>query len=98
MVQDTLLTLIQSAKSVFHPSSPETLKNFEKYVYENRVDIFTQPDGNIQVRYQKKVPDEEAEETDLSQFSEELLKASTEKASDSEDSDEEDTTSYSSIE
>lgn len=98
MVQDTLLTLIQSAKSVFHPSSAESLKNFEKYVYENRVDILTQPDGNLQVRFQKKVAVDEMESTDFSMFSEELLKASAENLADPEDNDDDDTTSYSSIE
>lgn len=95
MVQDTLLTLIQTAKSVFHPSSAESLKNFEKYVYENRVDIFTQPDGNVQVRYQKRATDD-IEMTDFNLFSDELFKMSSDKAE--EDSDDDDTTSYSSIE
>lgn len=93
MVQDTLLNLIQTAKSVFHPSSAESLKNFEKYVYENRVKIFT-PDANV--RFQKKGADEEVEMTDFDQFSDELLKASAENAE--EDSDDDDTTSYSSFE
>lgn len=98
MVQDTLMTLIQSAKSVFHPSSAESLKNFEKYVYENRVDIFTQPDGNVQVRYQKKPldVDDGMDLEDFSLFSDELLKMSAGQAN--EDSDDDDTTSYSSIE
>lgn len=97
MGQDTLITLIQSAKSVFHPSSAENLKNFGKYVYENRVDIFTQPDGNIQVRYQKKTTDGGSEDTDFDQISEELLKASA-VAEEEEQHSDESTTSYSSIE
>lgn len=94
MVQDTLITLIQSAKSVFHPSSAESFKNFEKYVYENRVDIFTQSDGNVQVRFQKKP--EDTDEIEMSDFSHLLEMTADNKAED--DSDDDDTTSYSSIE